>query len=216
MNKDNNSNNINVYNIKIILLGEVGTGKTNLIATYFDGRFNENCPPTINPRACHTKLEIENNLCFVDMWDTMGHEKYRAITTSFIKGSNIIVFVYDITRKETFLALEYWVEQAKEIVGNENIMFAIAANKIDLIEFSQIEKSEGLEFAKKIGAYFIESSSKANPEGFKKFINKLLTKMILNNNILEKEGTIQSLHNNSNNIKLKHFDKKANSKKKCC
>ena len=144
-----------IYNIKIILLGESGVGKTNLINAYFGNTFNSETLITANPSQSHAKIEIRNNIFYIDMWDTMGHELYRSITKSFIKGSHIIIFVYDITNKKTFNELEYWAKLINDELGNDKIVKGLAANKVDLFDDSEVEKKDGENYGKKNRSIFL-------------------------------------------------------------
>ena len=204
----------NIYNIKIILLGETGVGKTNLINSYFGSPFYKEMLPSMAPNQSHEKLEINNNICYIDIWDTMGQEVYRSITQSYIKGSHIIIFVYDITSIYTFKELKFWVAKAKEEVDNEKIIFGLCANKMDLFEECQVDKKEGENYAKEISAIFCETSAKENKKGFQNFILKLVEKLLINENSIKKEGNIIE---NSNIFDL-NKEKKENPKpkKNCC
>ena len=192
-------------------MGEAGVGKTNLINVYFNNGFNVNEESTLTPNQSFKTLEINKNKFNISIWDTMGQEKYRSLTKNFIKGSNIIILVYDITRKETFLELNYWSNLTKELLGKDNIIFGVAANKIDLFENSEVEKKEGIEFAQNIDAIFEETSGKCNADGFKDFIKKLLEQMLLNEKIIEQ---IDKTSQNENNFRLEGNITRAN--KKCC
>ena len=202
------------YYIKLILLGESGVGKTNLINIYFDEtKFNPFENLTANPtQTC--KNIIVNDIKFnISLWDTMGQEKHRAITKTFIKGSNIVIFVYDLTRRETFLELNYWVNTVNEEIGNNEVTFGVAANKIDLFDKSQVEKEEGEEYAKAINALFCETSAKDNAQGFKDFVRKLFDKVTSNEKIMEKIK--KESYEIEGGIHLEEKNKK-NKKGKCC
>ena len=209
MSLKNNSNRI--YDIKIILLGETGVGKTSLIKTYFDQPFNPSERPTLDGNITSKILEINNKKMRINIWDTMGHEKYRAITQQFFKGSNIVIFVFDITNRASFLDLGFWVNSVLEKLSKEEAIFGVIGNKIDLFTKSEIEATEAEEYAEKIGALFTEASAAKNPEGLKRFINILLERLVQTPTIIEKLGKIDE----ESNIHLENTPIKKK-KKKCC
>ena len=176
----------NCYDIKMILLGELGTGKTNLISAYINESYNENSYSTLQPTQSYKIVLINDIKLKVCLWDTCGQEEYRSITKNFIKGSHIVIFVYDITRKETFLELNYWVNSALEELGNKESIFGVAANKTDLFEKSEVEDKEGREYARSIGALFHKTSGKEDPNGFKDYVDKLIENLLVSRNIIQK------------------------------
>ena len=94
----------------------------------------------------------------------MGQEQYRSTTKGLIKNSNIVIFVYDITKKISFLELKYWVGAAIEELGNEEVVFGVAANKIDLFTQNEVETTEAEEYAeKKLMGYFVRLQQKIIP-----------------------------------------------------
>jgi len=203
-----------IYNIKIILLGETGVGKTNLINAYFGNSFNPNNLTTTNPNQSHGKLEIKNKICYIDIWDTMGQEQYRAVTTNFIKGSHIVIFIYDITSKNTFEGLDFWVQKAKEDLDESKTIFGVVGNKIDLFEEAQVEKEVGEKYANKIKAYFCEASAKENRKAFKKYVDKLVEKLFLDDSNVKEEGNI--IEKTKSIISLENKPPKNDKKKGCC
>ena len=206
-----NENLNKIYNIKIILLGETGVGKTCLINVYIDKQFNSTEIITSQSNLSFKIIEIHNKKLSLNIWDTMGHERYRSITKNFIKGSNIIIFVYDITDKNSFLELNFWVNSVFEILSKDEAIFGVVGNKADLFTKSEIKTNEAEEYAEKIGALFTEASAKNNAEGFKSFVNILLEKLINTPNIIEKLGKIE----NESNFQLEN-PSKGNKKKNCC
>ena len=201
--------------IKLILLGESGVGKTCLINAYFDQKFSYNQLSTLSETETKKYLRINDKIIyFVNIWDTVGQERYRSLTKSFIKDTNIVIFVYDITKRESFLELNYWINLTNEVIGNDNLILGIAANKMDLFIDSKVEPKEGKEEAEKIGASFIEVSAKDNPNSFKDFINNLIREYITKQKIeIEKFEFIGLKDIPKNSKKQLGYGKK---KKKCC
>ena len=191
-------------NIKIIIIGEMGTGKTNLINAYFDKPFNKDNFTTTAPEFFQKELKVDGCNCLVGLWDTAGQEKYRSLSKVIMNGSKIVVLVYDVTNKKTFEELNFWVKSVEEVLGKEPIL-GIAANKIDLFEEQVVEKEEGEKYANDIGALFAETSAKEDPKGFQDFIFKLLQKYIEKNGL----GT-----KNVDNGRILLDKKKINTKKK--
>ena len=190
--------------IKCILVGESGAGKTSLINTSVGLNFNENVVTTISSTYVAKEYRISQKTYILNLWDTTGQEKYRALTKIFMKDSKIVIFVYDITNKKSFDELEYWMKLIDEILGNEPII-GICGNKIDLFDYAKIKEENAAEFAKSKGAFFKETSAKEDPLSFNQFLEFLL-QVYLNK---------KNWNNDNKRVKLskKVFKKKI---KECC
>ena len=193
--------------IKVILLGESGMGKTSLINAAIGKDFDENITSTISSSFV-IKQYIKNNKKYtLNIWDTAGQETFRSLTKLFIKNSKIVLFVYSINNKMSFESLQtYWVSNTKEILGNE-VVYALVGNKSDLYNQEQVKDSEGMNYAEEIGAKFKLVSAKTNKEGFKLFLEELL------DDYLNKKGEV--IKNNSFEIKKEKHKKKKNKNKFC-
>ena len=186
MEKEKEKENI----LKVVLLGETATGKSNLINVFLGNQFNPISIPTLNPDSSEKKINIDETNYIINIWDTIGQERYRSMTKLFLKGANIVIFVYDITKKSSFIELKYWVKIVEEELG-DNPILGVCANKIDLFSMEEVNVEEGQEFASKINALFVETSAKEDPISFNNFIIKLLKQYHRSkNNIKNDEETI--------------------------
>ena len=173
--------------IKIVLIGEMYTGKTSLINVYFGLEFCNDLPSTLSPSVSQKELKFHGVPYIIHMWDTAGQEKYRSMTKIFIKGAQIVIFVYDITNESTFEKLGFWVKSVEDILGKDPIL-AVIGNKIDLFEKQEVLKVKGEAYAKEIGALFYESSAKDDPKGFQNFINVLIEELLEKKGVVKRKG----------------------------
>jgi len=193
-----NKKNININNfVKIILLGESSVGKTSLISAFNGDKFENEILSTINFSSIKKDIKIDDNTEFkVEIWDTAGQERYRSVNQLAIKGSQIVIFVYDITNINSFSQLSFWVNYVKDLL-NINVVYGLVANKMDLFEDFEDDKlvseEEGRKFAENIGALFAEVSAKENPKSFYEFVIELIRKFISNRRETEKDWNRISL-----------------------
>ena len=111
--------------IKVVFLGESEVGKTSLIDRYISGGFYDH--PTSTANYSSKKINCDGKEYTFDIWDTSGYEKYRALTKYFIIDAHIIVLVYDISRKKTFLELDFWLDTVLKVLGpNISLILSIS------------------------------------------------------------------------------------------
>ena len=168
----------NVKELKIILLGNSGVGKTSIINRYIHNQFNLNSETTIGSSFL-TKIINKDNIEYrLNIWDTTGQEKYHSITNLFIKGSNAVILVYSINFLSSFEGLNSWYESIKEhLQGNEYIL-AVIGSKSDLIQEEVVSEEDGKKFADERDAIFKLVSSKEDPDGINNLFNTILEELI--------------------------------------
>ena len=201
--------------LKIILLGEVAVGKTSLINIFIEPNFNKNISPTLSPSYLTKLVEYENKTFLLSIWDTAGQEQYRAMNKIFIKNSNIILFIYDITNKPSLKELSFWIKYVETCIGKDSAVYGVIGNKLDLFdkedeikekgqEFEFVNTEEGKKFSEEIGAEFLETSAALKAPGLNNLINKLIGIYINKNWKIKKSDSIQLDKN------------QINKNKKCC
>ena len=170
-NKDEEDNNSKL--IKVILVGDSGTGKTQLITVAAGFEFNSASLTTTSCSYVQIKLQKNKKEYKINLWDTIGQEKYRSLTKIFLKDSKIVIFVYDITNRATFESLKYWKKIIDDVLGSTPL-FGVVGNKNDLYLEEKVKEDEGEAFAKSINAKFLYTSAKNESNAFIKFIEQIL------------------------------------------
>ena len=149
--------------VKVIILGETGVGKTSIINRFINDEFNpDNDIETLGSTFFRKSIKRQNTVYKLQIWDSIGQEKYHSITRLFIKGSNIVLLVYSIDSRESFEELNHWLNTLKDILDKNKYILGIVASKSDLVNEEIVSQNEGEEFAKKTGGIFRAVSSKEN------------------------------------------------------
>ena len=159
--------------IKLILLGESGVGKTSIIKRYYEDTFNPDQESTLSTNFATKDLVINNKKIKLNLWDTIGQEKYRSLSTYFLKETEIVILVYSIISRKSFNELNYWYNLFVDNLG-KNIILGVIGNKCDLISKQEVSDKEGIEYAKKHNALFAQISVKENKIGIDAFIDNII------------------------------------------
>ena len=187
--------------LKILIVGDSGVGKTNFILRFLNNEFNQNYMSTAGIDLKSGSIVIKNKKIRIQIWDTAGQEKYKAITKNlFLKVMGALI-VYDITNENSFYNLQSWVSMVKEECG-KHMQIVIVGNKSDLYSKRAISKEEVLNYAKEQKVEYIETSSKTGEN-----IIKAIT--LLSEQILENSESIDDVSFRLDSISLQK-------RKKCC
>jgi small GTP-binding protein len=168
--------------IKVVLLGESGVGKTSIINQFISKKFNPKMNTSVSAQFTSKIMEFpeQKRTLRFDIWDTVGQEKYRSLAKIFYKDAKIIILVYDITTDFSFTALkDFWYKETLNFADNDPI-FAIVANKIDLYEKQTVDNNNGRAFAEEINALFQTTSALSN-SGISNLFENLGKKIIIPN-----------------------------------
>ena len=168
----------NVVELKIILLGDVGVGKTNIISRYISGDFNQSLNPTVGSSFGEKKIKKEGVSYLLKVWDTVGQERYNSITKLFVQGSHIIILVYSIDNLQSFQKLDFWLTFIRENLKDGKYILALIANKRDLFENELVTKEEGEKYAEQMDAKFALLSAKYDQQTIINFFETLLDEYI--------------------------------------
>lgn len=146
------------YLYKVILIGDSGVGKSNLLSRFTRDEFSLDSKSTIGVEFATKNIHVENKTIKMQVWDTAGQERYRAITSAYYRGAVGALVVYDISKSLTFKNVENWVTELREN-ASQNIEIMLVGNKCDLGNLREVPTAEAKEFAEKHGFTFIETSA---------------------------------------------------------
>ena len=195
--------------IIIILLGEAGVGKTNLIRVAIGKEFMTDIKSTLTSSYCEAKIEVNKKIYKYYLWDTAGQETYRSLNKLFIKDSKIIIIVFAINDKASFEQVDYWYKSVKELLGDEGYIIVLVGNKSDLYEEEDVKQQEIEAKANEMKAEYKVTSAYTDAIGFRAFLNETLEKYINKFNPEEYTG--------KSSFKIEQNKKKDQpEKKKCC
>ena len=140
--------------IKVVLIGNAGVGKTCISQRYISNSYTSQEGSTVGASYFQKKLEINGKAIKLDIWDTAGQEKYRAMGRMFYKDAYIVLLIYDITDKQSFKDLKnVWMEELKRS-GEKHTVLAIVGNKSDKYLEEQVNEDDARKYADEIGAVF--------------------------------------------------------------
>lgn len=120
-------------NVKIVIIGEAGVGKTSLMSKFVSDTFSDQMQPTIGCDIQNKTVEVEGTSLEVRLWDTAGSERFQSMLPLYYRGCHGAILVYDVTRRNTFLKLRDWLSELENNLTNDNAIVMIIGNKIDKV-----------------------------------------------------------------------------------
>lgn len=191
---------------KILLIGDAGVGKSSILLQFTDGYFNDNLQSTIGVDFKVKVMEAagpegRTKRVKVTIWDTAGQERFRTLTSSYYRGAQGIILVYDVHRPETFESLSMWLQEVEQFSmgGGKEVVKLLVGNKVD--QERKVQRDQADEWAQSRGMLFMEASAKTKA-GITQVFNEVVQKILENPNLLNntrpaKPGSRGTLNNSS-------------------
>ncbi|KAK8513270.1 hypothetical protein V6N12_052468 [Hibiscus sabdariffa] len=146
------------YLFKIVLIGDSGVGKSNILSRFTRNEFCLESKSTIGVEFATRTLQVEGKTVKAQIWDTAGQERYRAITSAYYRGAVGALLVYDITKRQTFDNVQRWLRELRDH-ADSNIVIMMAGNKSDLNHLRAVPEEDGRALAEREGLSFLETSA---------------------------------------------------------
>lgn len=143
---------------KVVLVGDSGVGKSNILSRFTRNEFNLQSKATIGVEFATRSINVEGKTLKAQIWDTAGQERYRAITSAYYRGAVGALLVYDITKGESFNNLERWLKELRDH-ADDRIVVLVVGNKCDLRHLREISEEEGKVFAENNSVATVETSA---------------------------------------------------------
>eukprot|EP00475_Leptophrys_vorax_P012316 TRINITY_DN18747_c0_g1_i1.p1 TRINITY_DN18747_c0_g1~~TRINITY_DN18747_c0_g1_i1.p1 ORF type:complete len:216 (-),score=25.09 TRINITY_DN18747_c0_g1_i1:377-1024(-) len=146
------------YLFKVVLIGDSGVGKSNLLSRFTRNEFCLESKSTIGVEFATRSIQVDGKTIKAQIWDTAGQERYRAITSAYYRGAVGALIIYDITKHVTYENVERWLKELRDH-ADSNIVIMLVGNKSDLRHLRAVVTEDAHAFAEKEGLSFIETSA---------------------------------------------------------
>merc|ERR1712029_602813 len=164
-------------NLKILIIGESGVGKSSLLLRFTDDQFDPELAATIGVDFKVKVMDQQGNKVKLAIWDTAGQERFRTLTPSYYRGAQGAILVYDVASRESFNKIEDWLTELETYSTNHDLIKMLVGNKCDKEAERMVSREEGQKCARKYQMMFIEASAKTK-EGVHVAFEELVEKII--------------------------------------
>lgn len=146
---------------KLVLIGDSGVGKSNLLSRWATDEFSDESRATIGVEFATRTVIYDKKKIKAQIWDTAGQERYRAITSAYYRGAVGALIVYDITNKKSFDNVGHWIDQLHQYIESD-ISIVMVGNKSDLESMRSVPIELAKQFADSKKILFLEASARDN------------------------------------------------------
>ncbi|KAF9168401.1 Ras- protein Rab-18 [Actinomortierella ambigua] len=173
------SNSETVATLKLLLIGNSGVGKSSLLLQFTEGTFlpQDEVSATIGVDFKVKVIDVEGKKYKLTIWDTAGQERFRTLTSSYYRGAQGVILVYDVSNRDSFDQLQTWFNELNTYCSSKEVVKMIVGNKVDRESARQVSKQEGLEMARKLQTLFVECSAKTKlgvQQAFEELVQQII------------------------------------------
>ncbi|KAF0042319.1 hypothetical protein F2P81_005851 [Scophthalmus maximus] len=186
---------------KVVLIGDSGVGKSNLLSRFTRNEFNLESKSTIGVEFATRSIQVDGKTIKAQIWDTAGQERYRAITSAYYRGAVGALLVYDIAKHLTYENVERWLKELRDHADN-NIVIMLVGNKSDLRHLRAVPSDEARAFAEKNTLSFLETSALDSTNVEEAFKN-ILTVVLIGDSGVGKSNLLSRFTRNEFNLESK-------------
>ena len=148
--------------VKLLLVGDFGTGKSSLLVRFTDDSFTSSYITTIGVDFKIRTVMCGDSIVKLQIWDTAGQERFRTITAAYYRGAMGILVVYSVSDNRSFLNIRKWMSEIDQY-ASDNVKRILIGNNCDVDPSErQVTYEQGAELAKEFGIQFFETSGKTN------------------------------------------------------
>ncbi|CAO3663179.1 unnamed protein product [Umbelopsis vinacea] len=165
--------------LKLLLIGNSSVGKSSLLLQFTDDTFlpQDEVSATIGVDFKVSMMEVDGQKYKLTIWDTAGQERFRTLTSSYYRGAQGVILVYDVSNRDTFDALQNWHNELKTYSSSPDVVKMIVGNKVDKESSRVVTYKEGAAMAQKLQTLFVECSAKTKvgvQEAFEELVQKII------------------------------------------
>ena len=202
------------YNMifKILLIGDSGVGKTNILLRYVKNEFKEDLKSTVGAEFSTKLITLPSNTVKIQIWDTAGQERFRSITSTYYKGAKGALVVFDLTKESSLNNTVKWLTDFKA-KSDENSMCILVGNKSDLTEERVVTKETAQKKAEELGLPYFETSAKNGEfveDAFVALVNSIIDKCNSDNKKVENDANADDYKGIGSGIVIDNSNNKVN------
>ncbi|CAH1424081.1 unnamed protein product [Lactuca virosa] len=176
----------------LILIGDSGVGKTNLLLQFSRNQFNLESKPNNCVEIDVVNINVDDKIIRAQILDAPGEERYRELVGTYYRCTIGALIVYDITRKVTFENVERWLKELRDR-RDQNIVIMLVGNKADQINLRSVQREDALSFSERVNINLFMETSALDKSSVNNAFTKLLAH-IYKHVVLSKKGVDMANH----------------------